>query len=247
MDQKAGDFPMGWGGSGDETIRVDDQIFHGGRRSARIERNSKSANGFSTLTMGLPMDFTGRTLTLQGFVRTEDVSQYVGLWMRQDGNGSSVAFDNMQGRVPRDTTEWKEYSIVLPLQPEARQLVFGFLAATPEHERVAALETKDAFARTGKCDQPIGDVGLIGRRFAAAFAGKDKARLRPGEPQHARIDQRVVHDHVGLCHAGERIERQLAGIARSGAGEPDVPRRQHRHAVTLRRQCVPSGHAALMW
>jgi hypothetical protein len=37
-----------------------------------------------------------------------------------------VAFDNMQSRAVRATNDWKEYSIRLPLQPEARLLFFGF-------------------------------------------------------------------------------------------------------------------------
>ena len=50
----------------------------------------------------------------------------------------------------------------------------------------------------------------LGRRLAAALAGKFEPRLRPAERQHALIDQRVVHDDVGLREAGERIERQQA-------------------------------------
>ena len=66
-----------------------------------------------------------------------------------------------------------------------------------------------------------------------------------GERQHARIDQRVVHDHVGLRQAGERIEREQAGIARPGAREPDVARREDRHAAAPRRERVPCGHGRL--
>src|SRR5450432_2001999 len=47
-DQKAGDFPAGWGGSQNGTIVLDDQVVHGGRWSARIERTSASTGGFST-------------------------------------------------------------------------------------------------------------------------------------------------------------------------------------------------------
>jgi len=35
---------------------------------------------------------------------------------------------------------------------------------------------------------------------------------------------RIVNDDIGLSEPGQRIERQQAGIARSGAGEPDMAR-----------------------
>jgi hypothetical protein len=43
-----------------------------------------------------------------------------------------------------------------------------------------------------------------------------------------------MDDHVGLGEAGERVERQQAGIARSGAGQPDSTRRKHRNAGAAR-------------
>jgi hypothetical protein len=47
------------------------------------------------------------------------------------------------------------------------------------------------------------------------------------------IDERVVHDHIGLLQAGKRIEREQPGIARSRTGKPDVARFQHRNAGAL--------------
>ncbi len=84
-------------------------------------------------------------------------------------------------------------------------------------------------------DQALADIGLRRRRLAAALAGEFEPRLRAGQRQHALIDQRVMHDHIGLGEAGERIERQQAGIARPGAGQPDVTRRKHRNAGAARR------------
>jgi len=128
QEQKQGGFPAGWGGTPDGTIFADDKLVHGGRWSARIERNSTS--GFSTITQSIPVDFAGKTIELHGFVRTEDVSEFVGLWMREDGDDpQSLAFDNMQQRQVKGTSDWKEYSIVLPIHAAARQLYFGFLLA----------------------------------------------------------------------------------------------------------------------
>jgi hypothetical protein len=107
-------------------------------------------------------------------------------------------------------------------------------AAAAEHERIAALEPQHALAGARQRDQALADIGLRRRRFAAALAGEFEPRLRPGQRQHPLVDQRVMHDHVGLGEAGERVERQEAGIARPGAGQPDGARRENRNAGATR-------------
>jgi hypothetical protein len=98
--------PGGWGGGPPGTIFADDKIVHGGRWSARIERQTDSASTFSTLTNSIPVDFAGTSIELRGFLRTENVSDFAGLWLREDDESSSVAFDNMQSRQLKGTAAW---------------------------------------------------------------------------------------------------------------------------------------------
>lgn len=125
----AGGVPGGWGGGPPGTIFADDKVLHGGRWSARIERHPDSPSTFSSITKSIPINFAGQTIEFRGFLRTEDVSDFVGLWMREDGTSPGLAFDNMQARQLKGTTDWKEYSITLPVHAEARQLFFGVLVA----------------------------------------------------------------------------------------------------------------------
>jgi hypothetical protein len=81
-----GDVPQGWGGGPAGTFAVDGQIVHSGRWALRIDRNEKSPGAFSTVTKMLPIDFAGTRLELHGFLRTQDVSDFAGLWMREDGD-----------------------------------------------------------------------------------------------------------------------------------------------------------------
>ncbi|HEX3095457.1 MAG TPA: S41 family peptidase [Candidatus Angelobacter sp.] len=126
-DQKSAGPPAGWVGKPEGTVFTDDKIVHGGHWAARLERNVQSDGAFSTLHRAIAMDFAGTTLELRGFLRTEQVSQLAGLWMREDGETPSLAFDNMANRPVTGTTEWTEYSVKLPVHPEARQLFFGAL------------------------------------------------------------------------------------------------------------------------
>jgi hypothetical protein len=125
--EHTGAMPGGWGGGPPETIAVDGKVVHTGKWSVRLERPEGAKGSFSTITKGLPMDFTGTTITLRGYLRTENVSGFTGLWAREDGDSGSLAFDNMQQRQLRGTTDWTEYSITLPFHKDARQLVFGVL------------------------------------------------------------------------------------------------------------------------
>lgn len=127
--QHSGPSPHGWGGGPAGTLRVDGEVVHGGRWSARLERTAASEQDFSTLTKGIPLDFSGTTIEWRGFLRGEDVSEYMGLWLRQDADGQGLAFVSMEPQQVKGTFGWTEYSVQLPLHPDARQLVFGVLIA----------------------------------------------------------------------------------------------------------------------
>ena len=124
-----GNSPFGWGGGPSGTIFLDSEIVHGGDWSVRIERKAESQGGFTALTKSIPVDFQGRALELRGYMRTESVTEWAGLWLREDGEAGQVAFDNMQDRALRGTTQWTEYRITLPLAESASSVVFGALLA----------------------------------------------------------------------------------------------------------------------
>jgi C-terminal processing protease CtpA/Prc len=124
-----GDVPTGWDGSPPETVAVDGQTVHGGRWAVRIERTDSSPNAFTLLSKSIPVDFAGTKLELRGFLRTENVSDFTGLLMRQEDDGGSIAFDNMQRQQLKGTTDWTAYSIVMPINAAARRVTFGVLAS----------------------------------------------------------------------------------------------------------------------
>jgi hypothetical protein len=107
----SGTMPSGWGGGPSGTIFADNSIVHGGHGSVRIERDSNSPNNFSTVTKSIPIDFGGTSIELRGYLRTELVSDFVGLWMREDGDNPALAFNNICR--PRSS---KERPIGLPTQ-----------------------------------------------------------------------------------------------------------------------------------
>ncbi len=123
-EDSPGKLPTGWTGGPPNTVSVDDSIAHSGKNSVRLAPDS---GNFSVLTKHLPLNYAGGTLELCGFLRTEDVSGFAGLWMREDQDGAMVALENMQSRGLKGTTGWTEYSIYLPLHPGAQTLLIGAL------------------------------------------------------------------------------------------------------------------------
>jgi C-terminal processing protease CtpA/Prc len=136
----AGSAPAGWFGGPAGTFVVDDKEEHGGQRTVRLERKPDSTGAFSSVAKVIPVDFAGSTLEWRGFLRTEDVSDFAGLWMREDKEGASVEFDNMQARKLKGSTGWTAYSITLPLHPGAQQVVVGALMSGTGKAWVANLE-----------------------------------------------------------------------------------------------------------
>lgn len=127
----AGTRPGGWSGGPADTLFSDEQIVHGGQRSARIERSADRKEELSTLSYSIPIDFTGERIELRGFLRTRNVTSYVGLWMRQDGEAPNLSIANMSDQRIGGTRDWAEYSISLPRHADARRLVFGVLLRGP--------------------------------------------------------------------------------------------------------------------
>lgn len=122
-----GSTPLGWGASPARSVFLDDKIVHGGHWAVRIERTPDTPNAFSGILRMEPMEFTGKRVELRGFIRTEDVSQFVALWMREDGPSGSLEFSTLQGQNIHGTNDWKEYSISVPFRADAGRLYFGFL------------------------------------------------------------------------------------------------------------------------
>src|SRR5205823_364324 len=87
----------GWGGEpvgANEGLSLDSTVVHEGRYSGRIERAANAASEFSAFALMVPIDFAGDSLELRGWLKYENVSEYVGLWQRQQGATPMLAFDN---------------------------------------------------------------------------------------------------------------------------------------------------------
>jgi erythromycin esterase len=124
--------PEGWwiAGTGGYKSSADCEA-RPGRCVLRFESEGDApvAGRFVPLGQAMPSSVAaGHALRLTGWIRTRDVQGWAGLWMRVDAPGRPpVAFDNMNDRGPRGTTEWRRFELELPVAPGSSQVVFGVL------------------------------------------------------------------------------------------------------------------------
>ena len=116
--------PSGWSAQFTEAqekgyrVKIDSVVKKDGRYSLSIERGTGDGQ-FGVTNMYIKPIFSGKRIRLTGYLKTENIANgFAGLWMRVDGPGGTLAFDNMQSRGITGTTDWKQYSIELNYSEE---------------------------------------------------------------------------------------------------------------------------------
>ena len=129
----AADRPKGWMPAGNNPanyeMTTDHTQVHGGKASATLKCTAAKPRGFGTLMQTVKADaFRGKRVRFSGYVRSQDVTDWSGLWMRIDGpNQQMLGFDNMQERPIKGTTDWALCEIVLDVPSQAESFSFGLL------------------------------------------------------------------------------------------------------------------------
>lgn len=71
--------------------------------------------------------YLGKRLRFSALVKTQDAQDWAGLWMRVDNGSKMLAFDNMQNRPIKGTSDWRRYDVVLDVPQESTGIFFGVL------------------------------------------------------------------------------------------------------------------------
>lgn len=113
------DYEMG----GDPTIE------HGSGEEAYLISKKDSIKGSGVYLTSMPAgEYLGKRLKMSAYVKAENVKDWLGLWMRVDGEEiSALAFDNMQDRAIKGSTDWSNYNIVLDVPKNGVKIVYGIL------------------------------------------------------------------------------------------------------------------------
>ena len=96
---------------------------------ARIAKGEQHHSGI--VTARFPVELAaGKHIKFSGYIKTDGiVDGFASLWWRVDGEKGTapLAFDNMQERGPKGTTDWTYYEISLDVPQNATNINFGFL------------------------------------------------------------------------------------------------------------------------
>nr|MBV6630974.1 hypothetical protein [Oceanococcus sp. HetDA_MAG_MS8] len=123
--------PKGWSLAGSNpasyTVQLDGELKKAGMQSARLEAPNKT-EGFGTLMQSILADpYRGKRLQLSAFIKTSEVLEHAGLWMRVDGPSHIVVLDNMNDRPITGTIGWNKFKVVLDVPANASAIAFGVL------------------------------------------------------------------------------------------------------------------------
>lgn len=125
------EIPEGWFKAGRNplnykiTVQDDD-----GEECIVMASEDGGENGFGNLMQTFTAEnYLNKRIRFSGKIKTDDAKYGAMLWMRVDGtdNTKSLAFDNMQGRQPKGTTDWENYEIVLDVPENAVAINIGMM------------------------------------------------------------------------------------------------------------------------
>lgn len=114
-------------------MEITSSMKHTGSHCAMIKYVSTGApSGFGTfMQMHKPGAWAGKKLKMTGYVKTENVADWCGMWCRVDGADGKemVDFDNMQDRPLKGSTDWTKCEITINVTKDASAIAYGVLVS----------------------------------------------------------------------------------------------------------------------
>jgi len=102
----------GWFKQGNYELTTD-SVAHSGKISGKIT-SDQTGSSFGSIVYKIPANYSGKTIQLDGYMKIINVENgFAGLLLRVDGNGGSLAFDDMQNQNITGTRDWHKYNITL--------------------------------------------------------------------------------------------------------------------------------------
>lgn len=126
--------PEGWSGTtGSGGIGLTGTERHGGSAALYVSGPAATVPISSSsviLVQSIKADnYRGKRIRWSAWVKPRAVTDasYSGLWMRVDGPGMTIAFDNMSNRPTIGSGDWRQVSVVLDVAPNAIGIALGVL------------------------------------------------------------------------------------------------------------------------
>jgi hypothetical protein len=94
-----------------------------------LSNKSDDGKAWASLTQVISaQNYLGQRIRFRARVRTQDVSDWAGLWMRVDSQSRhGAAFYNSQDKPIKGSMDWQERSVVLDVPQDATMIAFGVI------------------------------------------------------------------------------------------------------------------------
>jgi erythromycin esterase len=130
--------PAGWFGGSQNAAGyeagIDRKVVKEGKIAAYVRMKDSQSGHFGTLGQNFhARPYRGKRVRLSAQVKAKDVKVNVGLWMRVDGKGKTLGFDNMADRRISGTKDWTRAEIVLDVSDKATVVTIGMLLVGDGH------------------------------------------------------------------------------------------------------------------
>ena len=135
----AGKLPNGWaigrghGTPEDYSFRLDEDVKHGGRASLMITYKARRLRRHGGMNQCINGEDVAGRVRFTGYIKSSNVTgDGASLWIQAlDNDGTSVAFQNMDGRRVRGTADWAEHAVEIDVERAARLICFGSFLGGP--------------------------------------------------------------------------------------------------------------------
>ena len=106
----------------------DPTVEHDSDNPAFVISNASNIMGFGSWATRIDAEpYHDKAITITAYVKSENVQNWAGIWLRVDGIGGSLTFDNMGTRPITGTTDWQPYEVTLDVPAESTFILFGLL------------------------------------------------------------------------------------------------------------------------
>jgi hypothetical protein len=130
------DLPAGWKVRGPRVavrpeglgVFIDYEISRGGVAASILSIDATNDDWGTLMQNFFADDYRGKRVRFSAWVKAWRVSGWAGLWMRVDTESREmVAYDDMEGRAIRGTSDWTRYEVVLDVDEYAYAINVGIV------------------------------------------------------------------------------------------------------------------------
>jgi hypothetical protein len=110
------------------SFKLDRETVLNGKPSVLITCTDPTKNGFGSIYQVFdPSPFKRKRMRFSAYIKTEDTTDWSGLFMEVDAADRVLGFDAMEDRPLKGTNDWKKIAIVLDVPEETKKIKIGFL------------------------------------------------------------------------------------------------------------------------